>query len=197
MWTKIILNPNRSWNVGEDTFQYLAYCSQFYEPICFFWGGVAAWLGQPWKVCWIKIETISRKGHDSDKTFWPGGEAQGYYLPDNINFEYSTCFYLLLGSGLQCCHSEHLLHILCCESFLLRDLRFLHSDTWYMSVLGCCCSGKIHIYCPPFPRVYMRGGGNHCHPDTAAAATHPMGASVSFSECSFLIMIKNLVTVSN
>ena len=43
----------------------------------------------------------------------------------------------------------------------------------------------------------MRGGGSHCHPDTAAAATHPMGASVSFSECSFLIMIKNLVTVSN
>ena len=68
MWTKIILNPNRSWNVGEDTFRYLARCSQFYEPICFFWGGVAAWLGQPWTVCWIKIETTSRKGRDSDRT---------------------------------------------------------------------------------------------------------------------------------
>lgn len=107
------------------------------------------------------------------------------------------CFYLLQGSGLQCCHLEHLLHILYYENFLFHDLCFLHSDTCYMSILDCCCSGKIHIYCPQFLRVYMRGGENHCHPDMVVAAIHPVGVFFSFSECSFLIMIKNLVTVSN
>lgn len=42
----------------------------------------------------------------------------------------------------------------------------------------------------------MRGGENHCHPDMVVAAIHPVGVFFSFSECSFLIMIKNLVTVS-
>lgn len=105
------------------------------------------------------------------------------------------CFYLLQGSGPQCCHWEHLLHILYYENFLFRDPCFLHSGTCYMSVLGCCCSGKIHIYCPQFLRVYMRGGETRCHPDMVGAAVRPVGVFFSFSECSFLIMSKNLVTV--
>ena len=183
--------------LGKILFSILYIALSFINP-SFFWGGVEGWLGQPWKVCWIKIETISHKGHDSDNTFWPGGEAQDYCLPNDINFKYSTCFYLLQGSGLQCCRLEHLLHnILYYENFLLHDLRFLHSDTCYVSILDCCCSGKTHIYCPHCLRVYMRGGENHCHPDMVVAAAHPVGVFFSFSECSLLIMIKNLVTVSN
>lgn len=117
-------------------------------------------------------------------------------LPSNIHLENSTCFYLLQGSRLRCCHSEHLLHILYYENFLFRDRCFLHSGTCYRSVLGCCCSGKIHIYCPQFLRVYMRGGETRCHPDMVGAAVHPVGEFFSFSECSFLRRSKNLVTVS-
>ena len=105
-------------------------------------------------------------------------------------------FYLLQGSGLQCCHLARLLRILCYENFLFHDLCFLHSGTCYRSISDCCCSGKIHIYCPQFLRVCMRGGENHCHPDTVVAATRPVGVFFSFSECSFLTTIKNLVTVS-
>lgn len=146
-----------------------------------------------------RIETGTRghKGEDIEKTFFLlRGEAQDYYPPNHIQLKNSTCFYLLPGSGLQCCHSEHLLHILYYENFLFHDLYFLHLGTCYMSILD-CCSGKIHIYCPPFLRGYMRDGENHCHPDMVVAAIHPVGVFFSFSECSFLIMIKNLVTVSN
>lgn len=166
-------------------------------------GGAAECLGQPWVACWIKIRSrtetgaIIQKGQDSDKTFLLRGEAQDYYPQNKVHLKKPARFYLPLGSGLRCCHLERLLRILYYENFLFHDLCCLHLGTCYMSISGCCCSGKIHIYCPQFLRVYMRGGESHCHPDMVVAAVHPVGVFFSFSECSFLTMIKNLVTVSN
>lgn len=123
----------------------------------------------------------------------PAGGEHGHHLPTTI----TQTLYLPQGSGPQCCHSEHPLHILYYGNFLLHDLCFLHLGTCYMSILDCCCSGKTHIYCPQSLRVCTRDGETHCRPGTAAAAARPEGVFFSFSECSFLTMIKKWVTLSS
>ena len=81
---------------GKILFSILYIALSFINP-SFFWGGVEGWVGQPWKVCWIKIETVS---HKDTIVIKPSDQEEKHRIIFRITL-ISILYVLLLTSGLR------------------------------------------------------------------------------------------------